>query len=190
MVGANCSQKSSNVVLEAFQRRKRIWDQTPAPHIMVQAALISPVYSVDFKALSALNKCAAVTSSHGTHKNQCPTGWPMYIPLTEGTRERRRGCAAATRQPRVLQRSARRPVNISQLQTSSRWRLDGAACTQRCRQDEAQAQSRARMHEPYWGFLLLLLHLQPAREGRVPIQSSHISSGHAGRGFACTLQFI
>lgn len=72
----------------------------------------------------------------------------------------------------ILQHSVRRTVNISQLQTSNGGcSLGPPALTTQTGQGAGT--ESCYMHELYWGFLL---------QRRVPIQSSHISSGHAGRG--------
>lgn len=71
----------------------------------------------------------------------------------------------------ILQHSVRRTVNISQLQTSNGGSLGPPALTTQTGQGAGT--ESCYMHELYWGFLF---------QSRVPIQSSHISSGHAGRG--------
>lgn len=70
----------------------------------------------------------------------------------------------------ILQHSVRRTVNISSLQTSN---SGGSLGPPTLTTQTGQGTGLQYMHEIYWGFLL---------QCKVPIQSSHISLGQAGRG--------
>lgn len=94
--------------------------------------------------------------------------------LTEGMWERRQAgrLHCGDMSAHILQHSVRRTVNISSLQTSNGGGSLGPPVLT-TQTGQGTGTGLWCMHELYWGFLL---------QCRVPIQSSHISLGHTGRG--------